>query len=107
MNDKLLLARLDHAKAAEAAARTEVDKILLELIELRARAYMKDNPEVKEFVMAMGSATFNDGKNCLYDSDLPPGSEAVFDLINKYDEDYHITGVPMRFTATGPVVTDW
>ena len=67
------------------------------------------HPELHEFIMSMGTCFFTDNtvNRCVVrDEDLEEHAD-VFDIIDKYDEDYHLTGIPMRFTAMGPVVHNW
>lgn len=88
--------------------------LAVELIESRARSLMHEYPELEEFIMAMGRASFiYKGDDISPDElDVKCGvkysrSKPFADLIYKYDEMFNITGEPMRFTAEGPKVTDW
>lgn len=91
----------------------------LTLIEQRARQILQAHPNLKEFVMCMGSAQFTLKKpmpfrNCLsvdsfsaWNDHFPRYLKPVFDLIDEWDSVLKLTGTPMRFTATGPKITDW
>ena len=90
--------------------REELDKLILEEVEERARKILRENPGVEEFIMGMGTAFFAYKGGPVY-----PGSTTcddkkymrpVLDLLEEFEE-LRITGYPMRFTATGKTVTDW
>ena len=94
----------------------------LALIEERARAIMRKNPDIDHFTMAMGSWFFwgkDDRQVEVYDEHYHATGTIVFtytakewakplcDVFEEWDEHLKLTGVPMRFTADGPVVRDW
>ena len=83
----------------------EANSIALALIEHRARKILKAHPNsLHEFVMGMGSAFFTDMEKC---PTRPKYANPVFDIIAEFDEILHLTGNPMRFTATGEKRTNW
>lgn len=84
----------------------EAERLSLKLVEGKARRVLRKNPHLKEFVMAMGTWLFvhRDGGVVV---DTPYCARGLAKLINELDDTYHLTGHPMRFTADGPVVTDW
>lgn len=68
---------------------------------------MRRNPQLKEFVMVMGSACFwtaDDQQRGL--CDRWKYTRPVEVVLEEFDY-LKLTGTPMRFTADGPVVTDW
>lgn len=102
----------------------------LRLVEERARQIMREHPECTEFVMAMGSATFLTIYQFAYDDDptdfierrehwsvndmwtdgcvkRPDWLDPLTEIFDEFDNALHISGTPMRFTATSPVTTDW
>ena len=76
-------------------------------VERMARQLMVNHPHLIEFVMGMGVASFTDK----YGNDVEITGinymKKLDDFLQKFDDDYHITGEPMRFTATGEKVTKW
>jgi hypothetical protein len=72
-------------------------------IEKMARNILLKNKKLSEFIMAMGTYTFTrKDRNYLHDFE-----DSGFDsFMDKYS-DLNLTGIPMRFTAKGDVVTDW
>ena len=76
-------------------------------VERLARKILKDNPEFKEFVMANGTwfFTMSDGVTGLMDND--PRCHDLAWYVDQWDDSLRITGESMRFTATGPKVTNW
>lgn len=92
----------------------EAEGVALALLEQRARAVLRRNPQLKEFVMAMGSAHFeaHDGEQvgiCMspWSHDYRKYTRPVDEVLDDFDDVLKLTGTPMRFTADGPVVTDW
>lgn len=94
------------------------DEIASLEVERLARKVLKKCSDLKEFIMAMGGWHFTlkasepdedgwsieDGEAA--DDDDPRFSE-VERFIGEWDNQLKITGEPMRFTATGPKITDW
>lgn len=82
----------------------------LAIIEREARKVLKDDPTIKEFVMAMGSATFtclyDGGEELLHVEDVDSSLDLKF-ILDEWDDVFKFTGEPMRFTATGPVRREW
>lgn len=85
--------------------------LLEQEVERLARQIMRKHKNVTAFVMAMGSATFDvriNGKT----EDLGLDERAYFkplnDLIDKWDDIFHITGCPMWIKGPdGEVIRDW
>lgn len=82
----------------------------LTIIEREARRVMREDPTIKEFVMARGVAMFNcvdeqGNEEILHANDID-----AFDLefiLSDWDDVFKFTGEPMRFTADGPVRREW
>ncbi len=85
---------------------SEARKLAIAHVEASARKILQDHPNLDEFVMGMGTCFFNEGKE-----NLGPEQRAYMrplsDFIDDWDETLHMTGIPMRFTANGPKITDW
>jgi hypothetical protein len=86
--------------------------LAIKLIESEARQILKNNSKLDEFVMCMGSFFFTDEKpidsspNKIIDErDLD--EPEFYNLIWELNEQFHVTGCPMRFTAIGKVITNW
>ena len=84
-----------------------MEKEALDFIEQEARKILKTQKALNEFVMGMGVVFFT-----LTESSKTVGlneriySEYLDDFINRWDGILHLTGNPMRFTASGPKITD-
>ena len=105
--EKELRAELSKAMSALARADCKATRAALDLLEFKAREVLACDPSLTEFVMAMGSCGFTDRHgNCVYKWNGNAYPPSIAEFISKYDEDLKLTGVPMRFTATGPKVTD-
>ncbi len=76
-------------------------------IERRARKILAGHPNLVEFVMAMGGAIFTTKDNQTLGTNEREYMKPVENFINEWDHSLHLTGHPMRFTATGPVVNEW
>lgn len=82
-------------------------------VEFMARKILREHPVLKEFVMAMGAVTFVSTQPGRGQAEMSIGLEErsymrpLKDFIDEWDNILHLTGVPMRFTADGPKVTDW
>ena len=80
-------------------------------VEFLARRIMKNRPHLVEFVMAMGSASFSmkSGDHLPVDEGDPEFKylEPLAYFLSDWDDRLGLTGIPMRFTATGPKITDW
>lgn len=85
---------------------TEAYHIALSLIEKEARKIMRKHLNIHEFVMAMGGWDFwyHDGNPVPEDLKYLEPVRRIFD---EWDSYLKLTGTPMRFTAEGPVRTDW
>lgn len=81
----------------------EAQKIALRLIEREARKLMKRHPVLKEYIQANGVSHF------IVREDFPElGCLKTFnDMVEALDYTWNILGNPMRFTATGKVITEW
>jgi hypothetical protein len=77
----------------------------LEIVEEIGRRILREN-DLYEFVMGMGTWCFYDESDNQY-SDDDCFVEDMDNFIDEWDEYLHLTGQPMRFTAYGPVITDW
>ena len=76
------------------------------IIENEARKILKSDDSLSEFIMGMGTWFFtstNDMRR-IDNEDIAP---ELADFIDKWDDYLRLTGIPMRFTATGVVVTEW
>ncbi|HCF2447041.1 TPA: hypothetical protein NIA45_004710 [Pseudomonas aeruginosa] len=94
---------------AQALLGQATDMILAEL-EKRVRKTLAKNGRAKSFTMAMGSAAFFDKDNEPIDEGYPypKWAEPVFGLIDEFDRNLYLTGVPMRIaSANAPVERDW
>lgn len=87
-------------------------EILLAHIESEARSIMRKHRNLTEYVQGMGTWFFVDarrekyGQECVDESDLAY-LYSFWKIFDDYDEAFHITGWPMRFTADGPVINNW
>lgn len=84
----------------------------LNLIEKKARALLASHKNLDEFVMAMGGWIFtrkNDESGDYISMDRCPAYVTSFArMMSEFEDiDLKVTGEPMRFTASGPVVKDW
>lgn len=77
------------------------------LIEQRARKILEHHPELKEFIMAMGTYCWTDSKGEIIMEDEDKKFSSIDKIIEDWDEYLHLTGQPMRFTADGPKITEW
>ena len=85
----------------------EAEKLASEKVKRLARAILKKNKNLNEFVMGMGTWFFvhKDGRNC--DESDYKSLQEFSDFIREYDNILKITGEPMRFTAEGEKITNW
>lgn len=95
------------------------NEIALREVERLARKTMRDNPEIEEFCMAMGSASFSfskehmespeyEGDSFGYLDEEDPRVKAFYEFLNKWNDTFGINGTPMRIKgANGKLVTDW
>lgn len=76
-------------------------------LERRARKILAEHPNLDEFVMGMGAAVFStkDGQN-FWPEDRRY-TKPVERFLLDWDRSLHLTGHPMRFTATGKKITEW
>ena len=85
----------------------EAANLAVDLIEQEARRVLKKHPRLKEFIMAMGGCVFTDQNGDAVDFWEASYLEDFNNMVNELDERFHITGTPMRFTATSEIVTEW
>ena len=113
----------------------QASNLAVETVEYGAREILKENPDLHEFVMAMGACFFTakeGGKYDMnsYDEDVAEemwndGFEFAddklmldsaferklfpefFDNVDDLNEKFKVCGCPMRFTAYSKVVRDW
>ena len=109
MNADVIISQ--YVKLANETALKEVERL--------ARKTMRDNPEIGEFCMAMGSATFHLSKEHMespeYEGDSfghldddDPRAKEFYDFLDKWNDVFHITGFPMKINgANGKLETDW
>jgi len=104
MNQKVKLKIDKHYKIATDTALIEVERL--------ARKILKKNKSLHEFIMAMGSYFFTLTKDTTWhisSTDMDRDLDTYGDLVEFMDEwdDLKLTGEAMRFTATGPKITNW
>lgn len=107
----------------------EMDETALAEVERLARKILKEHQNLNEFVMGMGMweitrkiGTRDDSGGTVVKFQTTTESYGLIndvvelelaylkplgDFIDEWDSVLHLTGTPMRFTADGPVVTDW
>jgi hypothetical protein len=80
--------------------------LAIEMVEKQARRVLARNRRsLQEFVMGMGTWFFTDQRGRPVD---PPRSAAgLKKFFDEWGSVYSLTGVPMRFTATGKAIRDW
>lgn len=88
-----------HLDAATNLALAELERL--------ARKILAKHHNLDEFFMGMGEVVFStkDGQN-FWPEDRRYTKPVARFLFN-WDRILYLTGHPMRFTATGPVVTEW
>ena len=86
-----------HYRAAEEWA--------LVFVEQEARKILTKHTRLEEFIIAMGRFEFIWKDHSRYE--WPKYANRLRDFIEKWDDELHLTGEPMRFTASGPVRKDW
>ena len=79
----------------------------LKHVEDLARGLMRERPELHEFVMGMGIWSFGGPDGDSYHNDDIEDIDELEDFIAEWDEVFHLTGEPMRFTAEGEKRTEW
>jgi hypothetical protein len=75
-------------------------EIGLFLVEKYARALLREQPRLEEFIMNMGRFSF-----ATVDGRVASANEQsnLARFVNEWDDTLKLTGEPMRFTAYGPV----
>jgi hypothetical protein len=78
-----------------------------EMIRLARHALAK-HPNLKEFICAMGSVFFTaHGADEHINPEDRSYLKALDNLLTDWDGVYKLSGEGIRFTATGPIVSDW
>lgn len=101
----------------------EASDLAVMYVEQQARAILTEHPELEEFVCAMGAwfFTYKVGAVDHQGIEIEEGMSRIIDeehvdfiresdlsqFFADWDTVLGMSGCPMRFTATGPVVTDW
>ena len=90
----------------------EACRLAIEEVERLARKILCKHRNLDEFVMAMGLAIFTEkGKDFVRYGGLDLEDRAYFKPLERFlyewDDYLKLTGAPMRFTADGPVITEW
>lgn len=88
-----------HLDAAYAVAVKEYERM--------AREIMRKHPNLVEFMNGMGRVFFVDKNGDMIHTNDRSYLSPIDDFLCEWDEQLHLTGDPMRFTADGPVVRDW
>lgn len=116
------MSELELARKRWLAAGSAYYKLGVREIQAEARKVLAMHPgHLNEFVMGMGTAFFTGREERSeiddefwdampappYDVDRVPGAKRLNALIDRFNEAFNVCGDPMRFTATGPVVTNW
>lgn len=82
-------------------------ELALAEVERRARKVMREHPAMVEFVMVMGGWSFKGRDGQSYCAEDKGYLQPLEDFISEWDQYLKLTGTPMRFTAIGPVRTQW
>jgi flavodoxin len=80
------------------------EETALEIVEEIGRHIIREN-DLEEFVMGMGTWCFYSEDGQIDDDD--PMIDEMKNFISEWDNYLHLTGSLMRFTADGPVITNW
>ena len=113
MVDMKHLATLGQIKRERMRSEARLYAMALALIETRARKILVGHPSLDEFVMAMGGWLFTrknsqDDISTVYRECIPGYAMPFTRMMDEFDDlELKVTGEPMRFTATGPVVQEW
>jgi hypothetical protein len=91
---------------------SRAEKLASKTVEQKAKAILRQHPNLKEFIMGNGSWYFTDKNRNVKHGDNIMGdgvkyTQGLQNFIERWDDILHITGEPMRFTATGKKITDW
>lgn len=88
--------------------RNEASVLVFKEIETLATKAVKKYSHITDFCMAMGSGDFsckcNHYRGCTLHH-VRPEVDRVLALIDQYDEDLHITGIPIKITKEKTVYT--
>lgn len=109
------------------------DNLAIELVKSEARKILRADPDLHEFIMAMGSCFFTIKEGGKYDllgytdkewdewcesddyvnvnyniiGDDVDYQPEFFEMVNQLNQDLKVMGYPVRFTATSKEVYDW
>jgi hypothetical protein len=88
------------------------DAFLIKELERRARKILKSKPHLIEFICGMGDCFFTTDNiyhsyQGIVDCERYTYTKPIRDLLDEFDHVFHLSGHPMRFTATGKVVNNW
>ena len=96
---------------------SEAERLASAVVEKKARAILRQHPNLDEFVMAMGGWFFTKKDKdatgysmILHESSgdhCPKYMTGIRNFIDEWDDVLKTTGEPMRFTANGEKVTEW
>jgi len=109
LNEGVSINILEKIKIYE-TIKQEVVTLLLNEIERIGRIELNNNPNLDEFIMCMGSYFFTTHKN---DTNIRGNtttnykSKGIDEIINKYNNEFNLTGEGMRFSKDSKVTTDW
>lgn len=90
-----------------------MDEIALKEVERLPRKILKQHKHLDYFLMAMGTYFVVDNKREIIDTWDGKGNptykyfKELNDFISEWDSILKLTGNPMKFTATGEIITDW
>jgi hypothetical protein len=85
----------------------QINIISAKLVESEARKILLDHPNLKEFIMAMGTAFFTDRQDKVIAILDKSYLKAFDEMICNLDNICQVKGTPMRFTATSKTITNW
>ena len=95
----------------------EANNIASQIVEQKARQILLEHPNLDEFIMGMGGWFFtrkdkdHTGESMIIhecDTDeCPKYMIGLQNFIDQWDNDLHVTGELMRFTAKGKKITEW
>lgn len=104
--------KLSAIAAAYKRSQRKMDRALSKEVERLARGVLLKHSDLDEFIMGMGGWFFTEKTedatgNVLHDSEKDPRFKSVTRFMDKWDDEFNISGEPMRFTATSHKVTEW
>jgi hypothetical protein len=111
--EELNMATLTQIKREKERTEIRLYEMALTLIETRARKILAAHSSLDEFVMGMGGWLFTkkdseDSISDVYRERIPAYTKSFLEMMDEFNDiELKVTGEPMRFTATGPVVRMW